>query len=107
KRVVTNGGVCNSVNIEEKRVVAKSVVTVSVTVIKERSGADTVVVPAKWEAVCQRAIKQERVITHGSVAASGKVTIERGIANGGGWISVGVGLERLNVHCRVFAAQAL
>ena len=34
-------------NIEEKRVVAKSVVAVSVNVIKERTGADTIVMPSQ------------------------------------------------------------
>ena len=73
---------------------------------KERTGADSIVVPAKWEAVCKEVIKQERIITHGRVAAGGKVTIERSIANGGVWIAISVELERLGANCRVVAGKA-
>src|SRR5215469_6813944 len=105
ERVITNRGVCNSVNIEEKRVVAKSVVAVSVNVTNERTGAKSVVVPAKWETMCEKVIKQERVITHGRVAAGSKVIIERSITNGGVWIATSVELERLSANCRVVAGS--
>ena len=75
KRVITHGGICNAVFVKEKRVVAKSVVAVSLDVTNERTGADSIVVPAKWEAGGGRVIKQERVITHGRVAAGDKVTL--------------------------------
>jgi len=106
ERVITNGGVCNAANIEEKREVAKSVVAVSVNVISERIGADSIVVSAKWEAVCEGVIKQERIITHGRVAAGGKITIERSITNGGVGIAISVELERLSANCRVVAGKA-
>jgi hypothetical protein len=60
-----------------------------------------IVVPAKWEAVCEGVIKQERVITHGRVAAGGKVTIERIRTNGGVWIAISVELKRPSANCRV------
>jgi len=89
KRIITNGSVCNSVNIEEERVVAESVVAESITVIKERAGADSIVVPAQWETVCQFTIKQERVITNGRV-----------------WTPISVELERPSANCRVFVGKA-
>jgi hypothetical protein len=60
---------------------------------------------AKWKVLCEEAIKQERVITHGRVAASGKVTIERSITNGGVWIAISVELECLSANCRVVAGK--
>src|SRR6266496_13538 len=107
ERVITNGSVCNTDSIEEKRVVAKSVVAVSVNVTNERTGADSIIVPAKWEAVCEDVIKQGCVITHGRVAAGYKVIIERSITNGGVWIAISVELERLSANCRVVAGKAV
>jgi len=60
---------------------------------------------AKWKVLCEEAIKQERVITHGRVVASGKVTIERSITNGGVWIAISVELECLSANCRVVAGK--
>src|SRR5206468_2183423 len=48
-RGITNGGVCSGDSIEEKRVLAKSVVAESVSVRKERTLAESIVEEAKWE----------------------------------------------------------
>src|SRR4029077_20190040 len=84
----------------------KSVVAVSVNVIKKCTGADTIVVPAKREAVCDEAIKQECIITDSRTASGSEVILERSITNGGVRIAVSVELERLSANCCVVAGQA-
>src|SRR5204863_443028 len=97
------GGVIRAGSVRDKRGVANSVVAESVSVTSERKGAHSIVEEAKWEAVCEEVIKQERATTHGRVAAGDNVIPQRARPRGSVSDPINVKLKRCSANCGILA----
>src|SRR5207244_6555192 len=79
ERQIAYGSVSRTVNIFEKRVIANSVVLVSVTVVKQRKGTETVV---EVGAIDAESVIDERIGSIGAVLRAGAVEQKRRSAGG-------------------------